>query len=857
MAAGGFSRHFLKQALFQFSLSVLLISSSYADNSVLQPQPNFTGIPGGGVTANAGNCFLGDASAAQGAIGGASALNLSALGVKKKAASATAVNSCGATAVPDASSISCDSTSVQTGGNFDPQKLQLKIDGLLLLDGGSKKSSPGDEDDEDVTGGKTGSLTCELNEFGTIKQEMACVQNQGQLLAQQIGSLAQIYQQNITRFQKDDQAYKQREGDRQSQLDAIQKLLGGNKNSGTKGLLGEQADLQKLVNDTMPQDIAKALSDQKVVANQRAVILENIQKHTMSLTGDCFKTNAKAGYKCTPGGPDLSPENYIVCMYGKYAHVKNGQYVQGALADSNATSAQNTLQGILDQMTSMTSLSWSTPTDPTSAAATAQKPSYGNTIQDLINNFVSKTNGMTVNGISVATTITNELQSCYLSAQAEVASERTDPSSAISQAQFQQTQSETAMKAGFDQKLEQYSQKWTEAMGVLSAQNLPLNLTNCKSQDITYEGNCLTDVQNQITGLLKGDASQAPFTMNVPAQFPDTQIPTTALQCRGINGCVTQLQAVNDQVTQAKTTLTTGREAYETQARQSTDQFTQQVAALLNNQSSQLRKQLASINSNLQGLGVSGNIGFPNVQGKPMEYETNQDGSQGLPKMPSDVMALISGKMSPPMMDLTDNSNNDGSALAGGVKKVQENLQKVQTVRSKWESLESECGKDMIKSKFKSAVQNITQCSNICDAVNNSLSPNQTQIDNLIAKGDATSLALAATLQNQTTKVSKTFNTNGMLSSTLTAVENSICKGDDGSSLEGCAKLSDSASQTLISSETNDLVSALTTGCSTPEDSTTINGNINCNEINGGGSKRRSDSTGDGSSDKSTADKPQ
>jgi hypothetical protein len=207
--------------------------------------------------------------------------------------------------------------------------------------------------------------------------------------------------------------------------------------------------------------------------------------------------------------------------------------------------------------------------------------------------------------------------------------------------------------------------------------------------------------------------------MSVPAQFPDTQIPTAALQCRGINGCVTQLQALNDQVNQAKTTLTTGREAYETQARQSTDQFTQQVAALLNNQSAQLRKQLSSVNSQLQGLGVAGNISFPNIQGAQMQYETNSDGSQGLPKMPDDVMKLIGGKMSPPMMDLSDNSNNDSSAMAEGLNKAKDNLQKVQTVRDAWEAKASECSQGQIAGDFATAVSNLSQCSDFCDQYNN------------------------------------------------------------------------------------------------------------------------------------------
>jgi hypothetical protein len=811
------------RALVLTCLSLFITSSSFADNSVLNPQPNFAGVPGGGVTANASSCFSGDPNASQGAIGtgSGSALDLSGLGGKKKGAAAD-TNSCKATAVPDANSVSCDSVSVRKDGNFDPSLLQKKIDNLSLLDGGSQNSSSkdADADADEEKSNVTGSLTCELNEFGKIKQEMSCVQNQGQLLAQQIGSLSQVYQQNITRMQKDDQAYKQREGDRQSQLTAIQNLLGGNKNSGTKGLLGEQADLQKLVNNTMPQDIAAALAQSQTVANQRAIILENIQKHTMSLTGDCFKTNAKAGYKCTPGGPDLSPENYIVCMYGKYAHVNpnNNQYVQGALADSNASAAQNTLQGILDQMTSETSLSWSTPTDATSAAATAQKPSYGNTIQDLINNFVSKTGGMTVNGISVSTVITNELQSCYLAAQAEVQSERTDPSSAISQAQFQQTQSETALKAGFDQKLEQYSEKWTEAMGVLSQQNLPLNLSNCKNQDITYEGNCLTDVQTQITALLNGSGSQAPFTMNVPAQFPDTQIPTAALQCRGINGCVTQLQALNDQVNQAKTTLTTGREAYETQARQSTDQFTQQVAALLNNQSAQLRKQLTSINTNLQGLGVSGNIGFPNVQGKQMEYETNADGSQGLPKMPSDVMALISGKMSPPMMDLTDNSNNDGSALAGGVKKVNDSLQKVQTVRSAWEALATTCAKADKKAAIAADVKSLSNCINIICAYKKSIVVNS---------------------DGSPANPNVNFSSNSIITDLVTTV--SLAADDSG------GQLSQKDQNTLITDQTsvlNSLLSGASYGGSTKGDQPVGTTGENCSKFYSGdaGSQDRPDS---------------
>jgi hypothetical protein len=355
-------------------------------------------------------------------------------------------------------------------------------------------------------------------------------------------------------------------------------------------------------------------------------------------------------------------------------------------------------------------------------------------------------------------------------------------------------------------------------MGVLSQQNLPLNLSNCKNQDITYEGNCLTDVQTQITALLNGSGSQAPFTMNVPAQFPDTQIPTAALQCRGINGCVTQLQALNDQVNQAKTTLTTGREAYETQARQSTDQFTQQVAALLNNQSAQLRKQLTSINTNLQGLGVSGNIGFPNVQGKQMEYETNADGSQGLPKMPSDVMALISGKMSPPMMDLTDNSNNDGSALAGGVKKVNDSLQKVQTVRSAWEALATTCAKADKKAAIAADVKSLSNCINIISAYKKSIVVNS---------------------DGSPANPNVNFSSNSIITDLVTTV--SLAADDSG------GQLSQKDQNTLITDQTsvlNSLLSGASYGGSTKGDQPVGTTGENCSKFYSGdaGSQDRPDS---------------
>src|SRR5262249_42115222 len=130
------------------------------------------------------------------------------------------------------------------------------------------------------------SLSCEQDELKSVGDQLSCVKQQGNLLAQQLSTLKTVYQNNSQRFQQDIQAYKQRVADRQTQIDFVTNTLVG---TPTKpGLIPLQTEMQTVVNQSLPAEINKVTQQATNIAQQAQMIQEQINQRQLALMNQCF-----------------------------------------------------------------------------------------------------------------------------------------------------------------------------------------------------------------------------------------------------------------------------------------------------------------------------------------------------------------------------------------------------------------------------------------------------------------------------------------------------------------------------------------------------------------------------------------
>jgi hypothetical protein len=663
----------------------------------------------GGVTANMNMCFgAGDPLSTmitqiQGAMG------------KNKSGGA-----CGNASVPGTVSTSC--SDYAPSGTFDPAMLKKE---------------------ETVLSTANTALTCQKNELTAVQSELTCIKQQGNLMTQQISQLSSVFQQNITRMQTALQGYKQRVADRTNQIDFVNKMLGGNSANGKEGLIQLQTETQAMVNQALPDEINKVTQQAQSIAQQQQMITEQINQRELALMNDCFVNQAGANYRCTPNGPPVSAQAYVLCRYQQSQSVVGNNFETNNIVQSAGSGNTMGIQSIL------TSIFQNTPTNsafPTTPAA--QQQGFSNTftqtsLSGIQQQYISQLAQYNTPNFNVEQWVAQAYQACYTQAQNTVSIEQTEASSAIGAAEFAVKQTTQTNQTEFTKDLQTYSQQWSKVMGTLSSQFSPMDVSQCMNATPSIEGNCLTNIQTQMQGLLNGTATSQAFVIPVPSQFPDTAIAPQYLTCQGLAGCVQMLQQRSTDLNTAKTTLTNQQSAYVTQAKQSTQAFITQMGQMLGPQNVALQQKVDGMNSLLLSLGVSGNIKFPPVEKEPLQFDED-----GLPKMPDSMVNLVGGTLSPPLLNVAS-GDTDLGAIADKNTTIGENQQKIADLSGKLTAMESSCpagaSKDAL-SAFNNALNKFTgdQCTtntHVCQA--------GSTIDTL--DGDMTNVAGALLTQMTTT----------------------------------------------------------------------------------------------------------
>jgi hypothetical protein len=213
--------------------------------------------------------------------------------------------------------------------------------------------------------------------------------------------------------------------------------------------------------------------------------------------------------------------------------------------------------------------------------------------------------------------------------------------------------------------------------------NMPLDTRKCNSATPDVQVSCLQDLQANMEALLHGSAKQSTVRMAINGSDPRTNITFT---CQGLNGCIAALQSVDRNLKTEVRRIQTFKQSYVTAAKQSVQNFTKQMAAMMSGQSAALTNSLKGINTALSSLGVGG-VSIPKVDCEQPSFDSN-----GLPQPPTSCLKLIGCQMNPQMLDVSGNDFSSAlSNIGNGMRDLDAKVGPLNDAMGRIRSLPNQC----------------------------------------------------------------------------------------------------------------------------------------------------------------------
>lgn len=498
------------------------------------------------------------------------------------------------------------------------------------------------------------SAVCEKAKIEAIRAEITCLQAQAQALAQQIATLQQVYVTNINRMQQDVAQIKQVEADRAAQLEDVNQRLNGGAAGGQVGLLETKRKIEELIGQ-MPTEVLEVRQKFENLQKSRQALEEQIQTQTMAKAGECFKTRTQSNFRCSRNGPPVSALEYVKCRFeqnqflGEEGVIERDKATENR-AKGNAQALASVLDTMLADMPTVTRL----PADPEAALQEQQQNTNILSAADIESQYGDSLASFNGQGLDIHDFVTKAMGLCIQRAARETSRDRKRTNSAIGVTQLRIKQEEEQVNRLVDERLQKYSNNFSDAMQALTGQSLPLNTSACVAGNPSTQIGCLEDMKSNMQGLLSGTSRNSAVSMNIRGSLPATNI---SFSCNGLNGCISKLQNVSRNLDTEKTRLKSFREDYVLKAKQSVDRFTKTMAQTMSGQNAALKARMDALNSAMSSMGASP------VDIQPIAAEEPQFDEDGLPLPPTNVLALIGSQMNPPMLDVV--GNNFSSGLSG------------------------------------------------------------------------------------------------------------------------------------------------------------------------------------------------
>ncbi len=526
-------------------------------------------------------------------------------------------------------------------------------------------------------------IQAKMGQLQEASKELSCINQQNDLLANQIKSMQADLQ---TKFQQAQKDLAQIDGvltDRVQQKEFIQSKLGEDKDSGNGGLLKLQADMQKLITGDLPTQIKGFQDGIKAYNDKRASFQQLVDNQKIALTKQCF-LSADSRYQCTVNSSGTcSFAELIEAKYYELSRSVNGQIQRNnkanqAQAQSKKAALDALFQEIFSNMSSDINL---TVTSDQEAQARQLKAGNINGISspsDLETLYGARLASFDIPGLDVQQLFENKFGQCYNQANAAVEKSKSDPNSQYSQQVKLAQQEEKNIRDGFIKfykgSADVYARFWS-TMG----QTAPLNTDACSASSVPLAGmmKCAEDLETNLDGAYYGNTPNSAVSILVKGNStnPVTQF---SFNCNGVNGCVTVMQNLVTNLKSETQKLDQSKKSYIQQANQTLEQYKMQMQQVLSVQNQALMGRLSTLKGVLARNGVNDPLSTDPVKKVPMVKSKYTDSTgkelDGLYEMPSDLLGVIGGDLSPPMID--PSSSTFDNARQSIAQAISQNTQK-------------------------------------------------------------------------------------------------------------------------------------------------------------------------------------
>lgn len=560
-------------------------------------------------------------------------------------------------------------------------------------------------------------VDCEKSKLDAARGQLQCLSDQAGALAAQIGAMSKDFKDNLTRAKGDISQINSQIVDRKEQQKDLISKIGGDGETGDDGLLGAKKSTEELLSK-IQGDLLVIKNNNRALDNKRAEFLEQVQSRTVVLARECFATRSDANFRCTKNGPPVKLRDYILCRYEQNQFVGEGGVVEdNKLNQVRAGGNRAALEQLLDEMFSEAPRNKDVPMSSEQLQAAATQPVGVLSYKDIEARYGPRFDRFNGKGLDIRGFVFSNAKSCFDRAETTVARERKLKGSQLGVAQEMILAKERENQANTMSKFQDYNQVYTKALGSITQQNLPLVLTACERGKPAQQEGCFDQIEKSVRGLLMGNAPGSSVKMVIHGTNPANNFNVT---CSGINGCLKALQNRNKSLKVEIAKVKEAKRIYVTKFNDSAERFTQRMAQSLGVQNQALDQQMRSLNATLAGLGVKGVVDLKPIDAEEFEHDGEVSGDNdtdmgGLYKMPKNLLKLVGGKMTPPMLNVAENSFKEAlEGVAERKKDLDDRKAQAREAADKLASMMSECPgkeKEKIAEKLGGSLEKLAQCS--------------------------------------------------------------------------------------------------------------------------------------------------
>jgi hypothetical protein len=546
-------------------------------------------------------------------------------------------------------------------------------------------------------------LQCKKAKSECVSAELSCLSSKANIVNQQIASIREEYNRNITQMKQQLNVFVNDEGDIQQQDKFLSERMNNDINAGNPGILKLRDATTELVNSTLPNQINAATDSVRMLTQKKRELDEITVRKKSSQTTQCFaqedsgnycRGESNAGAWASRQRPKAKSCGYgswcdfLICRYWENSRIDAGGV---NIKEATKVDADNKVRRFASLVDSIMSRSPKAPQAPQNQdqanASVSQFADAVNlfdpgTINNLYGSQLGQFNGVQLN---VKDLFIRKLTQCYNKQSQIVDNERRRALGEFGKATFEIKTMENKTNTDLRNTLDTYATHIGKVYAGLTGKPFVPDTGLCKNSSPDTMVNCLQNIQSNLNGLL----NREPVALSIPAKSPNNSF---LIRCEGLVGCASDMQKARELLEVRKGQIKAAKTSFIQQAKQQTESFTNAIKGRFEASNSMLQGQKDRINQALGSLGGRP-ISTGKQYGSVVPLKTSQDPNmEGMVEVPDDVVALIASRMNPPLIDSNADGYNDAISSMGQVtnrydQKLASIQQSVDTLKMK----ETEC----------------------------------------------------------------------------------------------------------------------------------------------------------------------